>query len=130
MAPRIADQWEKAVVLRLGRFRGLKGPGLFWVVPFVDRVVGWIDLRIRTTGFAAEKTLTEDTVPINVDTVLFWVVTDAEKAALQPPVPKAGLRPGRSAQRNPRTDPTKGLFRDLCVFFAVSAVKGGKEAEE
>jgi regulator of protease activity HflC (stomatin/prohibitin superfamily) len=82
LAPRVADQWEKGVVLRLGKFRGLKGPGLFWVIPFIDRVVSWIDLRIRTTGFAAEKTLTEDTVPINVDAVLFWVVTDAEKAAL------------------------------------------------
>lgn len=82
LAPRIASQWENAVVLRLGRFRGLKGPGIFWVVPFVDRVVSWVDLRIRTTGFAAEKTLTEDTVPVNVDAVLFWIVTDAEKAAL------------------------------------------------
>jgi len=70
------------VILRLGRFRGLKGPGLFWILPFVDRVVSWIDLRVRTTGFAAEKTLTEDTVPINVDAVLFWIVTDAERAAL------------------------------------------------
>jgi len=82
LAPRIASQWENAVVLRLGRFSGLKGPGLFWVIPFIDRVVNWVDLRIRTTGFAAEKTLTEDTVPINVDAVLFWVVTDAERAAL------------------------------------------------
>lgn len=81
-SPRVANQWEKSVVLRLGRFRGLKGPGLFWVIPFVDRVVMWIDARVRTTGFAAEKTLTADTVPVNVDAVLFWTVTDPEKAAL------------------------------------------------
>lgn len=82
-SPRIANQWEKAVVLRLGRYRGLKGPGLFFVVPFVDRVIMWIDGRVRTTGFAAEKTLTSDTVPVNVDAVLFWVVADPEKAALR-----------------------------------------------
>lgn len=82
LVPRVADQWEQAVILRLGRFRGLKGPGLFWIVPFIDRAVSWVDMRIRTTGFAAEKTLTEDTVPINVDAVLFWIVTDAKKAAL------------------------------------------------
>ena len=69
--------------LRLGRYIGLKGPGLFWVIPLVDRVVFWIDLRVRTTGFAAEKTLTRDTVPVNVDAVLFWIVTDARKAALE-----------------------------------------------
>lgn len=83
LSPRIADQWEKAVVLRLGRFTGLKGPGLFWVIPLVDRVTMWVDSRVRTTGFAAEKTLTADTVPVNVDAVLFWAVKDAEKAALQ-----------------------------------------------
>ncbi len=82
-APRVANQWEKAVVLRLGKFTGLKGPGLFWVLPFIDRVVMWIDGRVRTTGFAAEKTLTSDTVPVNVDAVLFWAVNDAEKAALK-----------------------------------------------
>lgn len=82
-APRVANQWERAVVLRLGKFTGMKGPGLFWVLPFIDRVVMWIDGRVRTTGFAAEKTLTSDTVPVNVDAVLFWAVTDAEKAALK-----------------------------------------------
>src|SRR3989339_878550 len=70
LAPRLAEQWEKGVVLRLGRFTGLKGPGLFWVIPLIDRVAFWVDLRVRTTGFAAEKTLTKDTVPINVDAVL------------------------------------------------------------
>lgn len=83
LAPRLAEQWEKGVVLRLGRFTGLKGPGLFWIIPLIDRVAFWVDLRVRTTGFAAEKTLTKDTVPINVDAVLFWIVTDARKAALE-----------------------------------------------
>jgi regulator of protease activity HflC (stomatin/prohibitin superfamily) len=82
-APRVAQQWERAVVLRLGRFVGLRGPGLFWVVPFVDRVVTWIDQRTITTSFAAEQTLTTDTVPVNVDAVLFWMVHDVEKAALE-----------------------------------------------
>ncbi|MFQ5633199.1 MAG: slipin family protein [bacterium] len=79
---RLAYQWEKAVMLRLGRFTSLKGPGLFWIIPMIDRVVMWIDQRIKATGFAAEKTLTHDTVPVNVDAVLFWQVHDAEKAAL------------------------------------------------
>jgi regulator of protease activity HflC (stomatin/prohibitin superfamily) len=82
-APRIAQQWERAVVLRFGRFVGLRGPGLFWIVPFIDRVSSWIDQRTITTGFAAEQTLTADTVPVNVDAVLFWMVHDAEKAALE-----------------------------------------------
>ncbi|NIN64880.1 MAG: slipin family protein, partial [Anaerolineae bacterium] len=82
-APRVAQQWEKAVILRLGRFSAMKGPGLFWIIPLLDRAAFWIDLRVRTTGFAAEKTLTKDTVPINVDAVLFWIVTDARKAALE-----------------------------------------------
>ena len=82
-APRIAQQWERAVVLRFGRFVGLRGPGLFWVVPFMDRVSTWIDQRTITTSFAAEQTLTADTVPVNVDAVLFWMVHDAEKAALE-----------------------------------------------
>ena len=82
-APRIAQQWERAVVLRFGRFIGLRGPGLFWVVPFADRVSTWIDQRTITTSFAAEQTLTADTVPVNVDAVLFWMVHDAQKAALE-----------------------------------------------
>jgi regulator of protease activity HflC (stomatin/prohibitin superfamily) len=82
-APQIAEQWERAVVLRLGRFVALRGPGLFWIVPFVDRVTTWIDQRTITTSFAAEQTLTSDTVPVNVDAVLFWMVHDAEKAALE-----------------------------------------------
>ncbi len=82
-SPRVANQWEKAVLLRLGKFVGLKGPGLFWVFPFFERTVMWIDLRVRTTGFAAEKTLTSDTVPVNVDAVLFWTVSDPKKTALE-----------------------------------------------
>lgn len=82
-AVKIANQWEKAVVLRFGRLRGLRGPGLFWIVPLVDTVSTWIDHRVTVTPFSAEKTLTKDTVPVNVDAVLFWVVWDAEKAALE-----------------------------------------------
>jgi regulator of protease activity HflC (stomatin/prohibitin superfamily) len=83
LSPRIAQQWERAVVLRLGKFIGLRGPGLFWVVPLIDRVTVWIDQRTITTSFAAEQTLTSDTVPVNVDAVLFWMVHDAQKAALE-----------------------------------------------
>jgi regulator of protease activity HflC (stomatin/prohibitin superfamily) len=83
MAPKVAQQWERAIVLRLGRYVGLKGPGLFWIIPFVDAVPRVIDQRVVTTGFAAEQTLTSDTVPVNVDAVLFWVVVDPEKAALE-----------------------------------------------
>jgi regulator of protease activity HflC (stomatin/prohibitin superfamily) len=82
-AVKVAQQWEKAVVLRLGRFRGLKGPGLFWIVPILDSTPVWIDHRVMVTPFSAEKTLTKDTVPVDVDAVLFWVVWDAEKAALE-----------------------------------------------
>jgi regulator of protease activity HflC (stomatin/prohibitin superfamily) len=82
-SPKIARQWERAVVLRLGKYVGLRGPGLFWIIPFVDTISAWIDQRVITTGFAAEETLTMDTVPVNVDAVLFWIVYDPEKAALE-----------------------------------------------
>jgi regulator of protease activity HflC (stomatin/prohibitin superfamily) len=82
-SPKIAQQWERAVVLRLGRFQMMAGPGLFWIFPFADRVSSWIDQRTITTSFAAEQTLTSDTVPVNVDAVLFWMVHDAQKAALE-----------------------------------------------
>ena len=82
-SPKIARQWERAVVLRLGRYVGLRGPGLFWIIPFVDSVSAWVDQRVITTSFAAEETLTSDTVPVNVDAVLFWMVYDPEKAALE-----------------------------------------------
>jgi regulator of protease activity HflC (stomatin/prohibitin superfamily) len=83
LSPRVANQWERAIVLRLGRYIGARGPGLFWVVPFMEGVSSWIDQRTITTSFDAEQTLTSDTVPVNVDAVLFWVVYDAEKAALE-----------------------------------------------
>ena len=83
LSVRLANQWERAVVLRLGKYTGLKGPGVFWIIPFVDRVTVWVDSRVRATGFAAEKTLTADTVPVNVDAVLVWAVKDPEKAALR-----------------------------------------------
>jgi regulator of protease activity HflC (stomatin/prohibitin superfamily) len=82
-SPKVADQWERGVMLRLGRFTGLRGPGLFWIIPFVDTVSSWIDQRTITTSFAAEQTLTSDTVPVNVDAVLFWLVHDVQKAALE-----------------------------------------------
>ncbi len=82
-ALKIANQWEKAVVLRFGKFQRLAGPGMFWVIPVVDSIPSWIDQRVMVTSFSAEKTLTMDTVPVDVDAVLFWVVWDAQKAALE-----------------------------------------------
>ena len=82
-ALKIANQWEKGVVLRFGKIRGLKGPGMFWILPIIDQVVEWIDHRVMVSPFSAEKTLTKDTVPVDVDAVLFWMVWDAEKAALE-----------------------------------------------
>ncbi len=79
----IADQWEKAVVLRMGRYNGLKGPGLFFIIPIIDQVNSYIDQRVRVTEFRAEQTLTKDTVPVNVDAVVYWTVWDVEKAALE-----------------------------------------------
>jgi regulator of protease activity HflC (stomatin/prohibitin superfamily) len=80
---KVSNQWEKAVILRFGKFHGLRGPGVFWIVPVVDTIVNWIDQRVMVTPFAAEKTLTKDTVPVDVDAVLFWMVWDAEKASLE-----------------------------------------------
>lgn len=82
LAIKIADQWERAVVLRLGRFRALEGPGLFFIIPVVDVIPYWIDTRVIASSFKAEKTLTKDTVPVDVDAVLFWKVLDPKKAAL------------------------------------------------
>ena len=79
----IADQWEKGVVLRMGKFVGLKGPGLFFIIPILDQVSSYIDQRVRVTEFKAEQTLTKDTVPVNVDAVVYWTVWDVEKAALE-----------------------------------------------
>jgi regulator of protease activity HflC (stomatin/prohibitin superfamily) len=82
-AIKIADQWEKAVVLRMGKFSGLKGPGLFFIIPIIDQISSFIDQRVRVTEFRAEQTLTKDTVPVNVDAVVYWTVWDVEKAALE-----------------------------------------------
>jgi regulator of protease activity HflC (stomatin/prohibitin superfamily) len=79
---RVAAPWDRAVVLRLGRFRGLRGPGLFFIIPVIDTIAYWIDTRVITSSFKAEKTLTKDTVPVDVDAVLFWKVIDPQKAAL------------------------------------------------
>jgi regulator of protease activity HflC (stomatin/prohibitin superfamily) len=78
----VADQWSRAVVLRLGKFRSLQGPGLFLIVPLIDTIPYWIDTRVLTSSFKAEKTLTKDTVPVDVDAVLFWKIIDPQKAAL------------------------------------------------
>jgi regulator of protease activity HflC (stomatin/prohibitin superfamily) len=82
-AIKIADPWDKAVVLRLGKFKALKGPGLFFIIPVLDNIPYWIDTRVITTSFKAEKTLTKDTVPVDVDAVLFWKVINPQKAALE-----------------------------------------------
>jgi regulator of protease activity HflC (stomatin/prohibitin superfamily) len=79
----VAKQWERAVVLRFGRLRGIRGPGLFLIVPFVDHVTAWVDQRIQTIEFNAEQALTKDTVPANIDAILFWQVHDPERAALE-----------------------------------------------
>jgi len=81
-AIQVADQWSKAVVLRLGKFRSLEGPGLFVIIPIIDSIPYWIDTRVLTSSFKAEKTLTKDTVPVDVDAVLFWKIIDPKKAAL------------------------------------------------
>ena len=82
-SPRQIDQWQRGILLRLGRFRRVLDPGISWIVPGVDWITAAVDMRIRSTPFSAEKTLTRDTVPVNVDAVLFWVVTDAKKAVLE-----------------------------------------------
>lgn len=81
-AIQVADQWSKAVVLRLGKFRSLQGPGLFLIIPLIDTIPYWIDIRVLTSSFKAEKTLTKDTVPVDVDAVLFWKIVDPKRAAL------------------------------------------------
>jgi regulator of protease activity HflC (stomatin/prohibitin superfamily) len=81
-AIKVANQWERVVVLRLGHYRALKGPGLFFIIPVIDTVPYWIDIRVITTSFQAEKTLTKDTVPVDVNAVLFWKVFDPIKAAM------------------------------------------------
>ncbi|MHC4443814.1 MAG: slipin family protein [Planctomycetota bacterium] len=82
-SPRIIQEWERGVILRLGRFKRVLKPGVVWVIPGLDQIVALVDMRIRSTSFSAEKTLTKDTVPVDVDAVLFWVVTDAQRAVLE-----------------------------------------------
>ncbi len=82
-SPRLIREWERGVLLRLGRFHRVLSPGIAWVIPGADEVVALVDMRIRSTSFSAEKTLTKDTVPVNVDAVLFWVVTDAQRSVLE-----------------------------------------------
>ena len=82
-AIRIADQWERAVVLRMGKYKGLKGPGPFMIFPIIDAISTYIDQRVRVSAFKAEQTLSKDTVPVNVDAVVYWTVWDVEKAALE-----------------------------------------------
>jgi len=81
-AIQVADQWSKAVVLRLGKFRSLEGPGLFLIIPLIETIPYWLDIRVLSSSFKAEKTLTKDTVPVDVDAVLFWKIVDPKKAAL------------------------------------------------
>jgi len=83
LSPKVVKQWEKGIVLRFGKFERVLSPGIHWIFPLVDKVAYWIDQRVRTTAFSAEKTLTKDSVPVDVDAVLFWVVWDAQKAALE-----------------------------------------------
>ncbi|MGB9626275.1 MAG: slipin family protein [Phycisphaerae bacterium] len=82
-SPRVIQEWERAVLLRLGKFRRVLAPGVAWVIPGIDQVTSMVDMRIRSTSFSAEKTLTRDTVPVDVDAVLFWVVTDAKRSILE-----------------------------------------------
>jgi hypothetical protein len=82
-AIRVADQWEKAAVLRLGRYIGLRGPGIFMIVPVIDHVTRFVDQRIRVAEVKAESALTRDTVPVNVDAIVFWLVWNAEKSILE-----------------------------------------------
>ena len=110
---KIASQWEKAVILRLGRFHKLAGPGLFFLVPFVDTLANWIDHRVMVTPFSAEKTLTKDTVPVDVDAVLFWVVWDAEKAALEVADYRAAI--GWAAQTALREIIGQSVLADILV---------------
>ncbi|MDP6444498.1 MAG: SPFH domain-containing protein, partial [Pirellulaceae bacterium] len=83
LSPRMVKDWDRAVLLRLGKFKQVLKPGVSWVAPGIDSVAARVDMRIRSTSFSAEKTLTQDTVPVNVDAVLFWVVTDAERSILE-----------------------------------------------
>jgi regulator of protease activity HflC (stomatin/prohibitin superfamily) len=83
MSLKIANQWERAIILRLGRLQGIRGPGVFFIIPFLDEATAWLDQRIQTTEFNAEQALSKDTVPVDVDAVVFWQIHDPERAALE-----------------------------------------------
>jgi regulator of protease activity HflC (stomatin/prohibitin superfamily) len=83
LAIKVVRQWEKVAVLRLGRWVGLKEPGMFWIIPVIDTLTPYVDQRIRVTSVSAESTLTRDTVPTNVDAIVFWLVWNAEKCLLE-----------------------------------------------
>ena len=112
-ALQIAQQWEKAVVLRLGRFHHMAGPGMFWLIPIVDSAAAWVDHRVQLTSFSAERTLTRDTVPVDIDAVLFWIVWDAQKAALE--VAKYTEAIGWAAQTALRDVIGKTVLADILV---------------
>jgi regulator of protease activity HflC (stomatin/prohibitin superfamily) len=118
-SPRIANQWQRAIVLRLGKFTGIRGPGLFFLVPFIDWITMMIDTRVLTTSFKAEQTLTRDTVPVNVDGVLFWQVVDPERAALD--VQHYAMAVGWAAQT---------ALRDLIGRTSLADLLKGRESME
>ena len=110
-AIRVADQWERVIVLRLGKYQSLQGPGLFFIIPIIDSVPYWIDMRVITVSFKAEKTLTMDTVPVDVDAVMFWRVIDPEKAALEVAEYRAAI--GWAAQTALRDVIGKTMLADM-----------------
>jgi regulator of protease activity HflC (stomatin/prohibitin superfamily) len=107
----IANQWERAVVLRMGRLHAIKGPGAFWIIPVLDRVATWLDQRIQTTEFNAESALSKDTVPMNIDAVVFWQIHDPERAALEIADYRSGI--SRVAQTSLREMVGSSLLTDL-----------------
>jgi len=107
----MADQWERAVVLRMGRLQAIKGPGVFWILPILDRVASWLDQRIQTTEFNAEQALSKDTVPMNIDAVVFWQIHDPERAALEIADYRSGI--SRVAQTSLREMVGSSLLTNL-----------------
>jgi regulator of protease activity HflC (stomatin/prohibitin superfamily) len=129
---KMAQQWEKAVILRAGRLQAIKGPGLFLIVPILDSITAWIDQRIRTSEFSAEQALTRDTVPVNVDAIVFWMVHDAERAALEIADYNSAVQ--RVAQTSLREMIGSSLLSDLLserkeADATLKAVIGAKTAE-
>jgi len=126
----IANQWDKAMILRLGHFHALRGPGLFFIIPVVSSIPYWVDTRVITTAFKAEKTLTKDTVPVDVDAVLFWQVLDPKQAALAVADYQSAI--SQPIQRMPSTPavsalsllPESKLFLRILLFSALAAFSG------